>query len=308
MEEGSLPPHLSVLALLTVLAIGSAVAPPGALTSYTFVSPALHIVLPARLNEVSGITSLSDTELACVQDEEGVVFVYDLALRRITRQVPFGPPGDYEGIARAGSRLFVLRSDGLVFEIQGVSGTPAVRLHRLRLPAADNEGLCYDELHDRLLIAPKSGLDKGKPLRDSWAVFGFDLKAGIFEQKPTLLVGVDAIRACVAQQARDGRPRQATKGGGSQPPPRFQPSAIAVHPLTSEIFVVSAVDRVLVTFDGAGSVTGCVTLDPKLFRQPEGLAFLSNGDMVITNEAAGRQPTLLVFKPSGTRGRGGSDN
>ena len=86
------------------------------------------------------------------------------------------------------------------------------------------------------------------------------------------------------------------------------PSAVAVHPLTSEIFVVSAVDRVLVTFDMAGIVTGYVSLDPKLFRQPEGLTFLANGDLVITNEAAGGRPTLLLFKRGGLDGQAGPGN
>jgi hypothetical protein len=45
-----------------------------------------------------------------------------------------------------------------------------------------------------------------------------------------------------------------------------------------------------------GKVTGYAALDPELFRQPEGLAFLANGDLVIANEAAGREPTLLLFR------------
>ena len=39
---------------------------------------------------------------------------------RVTAVVPFGPPGDYEGIELVGDRLFVLRADGAVLELDGL--------------------------------------------------------------------------------------------------------------------------------------------------------------------------------------------
>ena len=277
-----------------------AAAPPtGALQSYALAAPDLHVALPARLAEVSGVTALSDTEVACVQDEDGVVFVFDLARRRVTRQMPFGPPGDYEDIARMGSRLFVLRSDGALFDIQGLAGTPPVKVRVLRLPTADNEGLCLDERHRRLLIAPKSRLGKGRTFKDTRAVFAFDLERAALQPEPVIVLSVDALRAFAERQGRQAPDRPQKGGGKPRPVLRFMPSALAVHPVTSEIFVVSAIDRVLATFDMTGGVTGYAALDPGLFRQPEGLTFLANGDLVITNEAAGGRPTLLLFKQKG---------
>ena len=292
-------------AVLAALALGVAAAQTAALNSYALAAPDRTVVLPARLNEVSGVTAISDTELALVQDEEGVVFVFDLGQRRITRQIRFGPPGDYEDVTRFGSRLFVLRSDGTLFEIQGHSGTPPVKIHVLRLPTADNEGLCLDARQSRLLIAPKSRLGTGRNLKDTRAIFAFDPAAAALQREPMLELSVGAIRAFAEQQA--GRTSSGQKGKGGKPLPalQFMPSAVAMHPQTSELFVLSAVDRVLVTFDTAGRVTGYAPLDSKLFRQPEGLAFLSNGDLVVTNESAGRQPTLLVFRYGGANGHRG---
>jgi hypothetical protein len=281
---------------LAVQTLAMAADPAGALRSYALSAPDLTMVLPARLNEVSGVTAVSETELAMVQDEEGIVFFCDLAQRRITRQMRFGPPGDYEDITRVGSRLFVLRSDGTLFEIQGLSGTPRVKAFRLRLPTADNEGLCLDARHDRLLIAAKSELRKQRNFKDARAIFAFDPDSGALRPQPVLLFSVDAIRTFAEQQMRQASGRHPGRTSKRLPTLRFMPSSIAIHPLTSEIFVLSAVDRALATFDGGGRVTGYASLDPTLFRQPEGLTFLSNGDMVITNEAAGARPTLLLFK------------
>jgi uncharacterized protein YjiK len=74
-----------------------------------------------------------------------------------------------------------------------------------------------------------------------------------------------------------------------------------LHPISSELFVLSAVDRVLATFDGRGQVTGYVHLDKKPFRQPEGATFMPNGDLVITSEGSGKKPRLVLFRMQAIR-------
>ena len=288
--------QLALLCLLAMQALRGAAAPPGALASYDLAAPDLQLALPPQLYEVSGVTAMSATELGCVQDEEGVIFIYDLVQRRIAREVRFGPRGDYEGIARAGDRLFVLRSDGIIFEIRDLPGRPAVKILALPLPANDYEGLCHDARRGRLLVAPKNGLGKRTALKETRAVFAVDLGSLALQREPIVLLSVDAIRTFAGQRERMPADRRQAKAAKPGPAVRFMPSAIAVHPLTSELFVVSAIDGVLATFNMAGGVTGYAALDPRRFRQPEGLTFLANGDLVITNEAAGQKPTLLLFK------------
>ena len=36
------------------------------------------IKLPVKLKEISGITFLSKNKIACVQDEKGTIFIYDI--------------------------------------------------------------------------------------------------------------------------------------------------------------------------------------------------------------------------------------
>jgi len=45
---------------------------------YRFDKPEQSVVLPPVLHEISGITSITDELLACVQDERGVIFFYEL--------------------------------------------------------------------------------------------------------------------------------------------------------------------------------------------------------------------------------------
>ncbi len=263
---------------------------------YALDQPDLRLVLPPILTEVSDVVALSSTEIACVQDEKGIVFVYDIGQKKVTRQMRFGRKGDYEGLTVVDSRLFVLRSDGLLYEMSGNWAYPTVKTHRLRIPTSNNEGLCLDQQRDRLLIAPKSRLGKGSEFKDARAIFAFDLRQMQLVPDPAFYVSVEAIREYARSRGRHVPKKAKKKGHGAHSALRFMPSSIAVHPLTGEVLILSSVDHVLVACDMTGKVTGYAALDPELFRQPEGLTFLANGDMVISNEAAGREPTLLVFR------------
>jgi uncharacterized protein YjiK len=91
-------------------------------------------------------------------------------------------------------------------------------------------------------------------------------------------------------------PTSSRKQGDTRVALRLSPSSVAVHPITGEIFVLSATDPVLVSLSRTGAVTGYALLDQELHRQPEGLAFTSSGDMLISNEGAGGAPLLFLFK------------
>ena len=129
--------------------------------NYNLKDPDKIYVLPAALKEVSGITETDSTSIACIQDEVGIIFIYDLKKEGIKKQSTFSFQGDYEGIARAGKSIFILRSDGMLFGILNYeSATSKVVSYATGIPASDIEGLCYDRHANRLLIAPKNNSAK----------------------------------------------------------------------------------------------------------------------------------------------------
>jgi len=75
-------------------------------------------VLPEVLQEISGITEIDSSTIACIQDEREIVFMYDLNSSQIIRQIDCGYTGDYEGITRVDSTLYILRSDGVLSKIK----------------------------------------------------------------------------------------------------------------------------------------------------------------------------------------------
>ena len=263
--------------------------------SYRLAKPDDRFVLPPALTEVSGLSEVSSTRVACVQDEEGSVYVYDLESRRVVRRIPFAPPGDYEGIAAADGGFFVLRSDGVLYEVKDASGRPAPEVYELALPTADNEGLAFDAKSRRLLIAPKSRLGKGKETKFDRAVFAFDLKSRTLLPDPVLEWSVGDVVE-FAESKGLPLPASSRKQGDMRVALQLLPSSLAVHPITDEIFVLSAADSVLISLSRSGAVTGYALLDRRLHRQPEGITFTNSGDMLIANEGAGGAPLLYLFK------------
>src|SRR5690606_8623279 len=63
---------------------------------------------------------------------------------------------------------------------------------------------------------------------------------------------------------------------------RFSPSATAVHPITGHLYVLSASDRLLAIY--SEELLHVLPLPASHYYKPEGLAFHSNGDLLISNE------------------------
>jgi uncharacterized protein YjiK len=74
----------------------------------------------------------------------------------------------------------------------------------------------------------------------------------------------------------------------------LKPSALAVHPITGNIVLLSSKLQVLLSYDKAGKLVSSWDFNELQLEQPEGLAFMPNGDMIISSEG-GVGPPLLVY-------------
>jgi uncharacterized protein YjiK len=74
-----------------------------------------------------------------------------------------------------------------------------------------------------------------------------------------------------------------------------KPTSAAFHPISGELYVISVNDRMLLILDN-GTVKHYYKLNKKIFRQPEGICFAPNGDMMISNEAGDGKANILLFR------------
>lgn len=259
--------------------------------NYNLTAPSATIVLPYALTEISGITGIDSTTFACVQDEIGIVFIYDSRKGQIINQIPFAGPGDYEGITRVNRSLYILRSDGILYELADyLVKSPVINIFNTGIPAKDNEGLCYDSRNKRLLIACKQGYTEDE-IKNKQLVYSFDLKTKKLSKDPVIVLDIKVLRKIVKEN--DIKIPGIDKDDVDDLD--FRASDIGINPLTGKIFLISASFYTLIVADMSGRVETIAPLKKDLFRQAEGITFNSRGDLFISNEAAGKSPTLVRF-------------
>jgi len=268
---------------------------------YNLSDPDEIFILPDILHEISGITAIDSLSIACVQDENGAVFIFDLLKNKISDRLMFNINGDYEGITQVGNKFYILRSDGMLFEIENTEQSVLKKeIFLTGIPAKNNEGLCYDKQNNRLLIAPKDNFDKETVKKGKRPVYGFDLSESVFIKEPVFNFDLSDIKkfaldSKVIDEEKNNKGKDKKKKEKNESEIEFKPSELGIHPHTKDIYVLSGTENMLFVFDSAGTVKYIEKLKTDLFINPEGITFLNNGDMFISNEGQNRRATLLRF-------------
>lgn len=264
---------------------------------YDFTKPAVKLTLPNTLHEISGITIIDSTTVACIQDENGIVFIYDLKKATIKKQVSFSLNGDYEGITKVNNSIYILRSDGVIFEIENyTSKTLKVNQYQTGIPALNNEGLCYDNEHHRLLIGAKGKINKDPEYKDKRFIYEFNLANKTLNQTPVYSFSTIEVNLFAKMNGIVLPTHKNKKGVTREIGLKLNTSEIAIHPITKQLYILSANDHCLFISNSQGELKHIEQLNPITFNKAEGLCFLPNGDLLISNEGQAHQPTLLKFK------------
>lgn len=76
----------------------------------------------------------------------------------------------------------------------------------------------------------------------------------------------------------------------------FYPSGIEKDPITGNYFIISARgSNVLVEVDKLGNIIHTKKLKESIHRQPEGITVLNDGTLIISDEAAGKRPSITRY-------------
>jgi len=229
--------------------------------------------LPSILLEVSGIEYISPGRFACIQDELGTIFIYNTSNSTIEKEIKFAGPGDYEDLALNGNKAYIVRSDGLLFEVD--LKTNETQELQTGFNASNNiEGLFYEQEANRLLLAMKNP----DPTHDGQSsIYAYSLKEKKTSQQP-----VYSIRH--KDTALNSTAKKKLKA--------IMPSAVAIHPVTKEIYITDGPGSRLIIMDKSGKVNTMYELGREFF-QPEGISITESGEIYISNEGK-KQPANIM--------------
>jgi len=250
--------------------------------NYDLSKPEKKWTLPDQLLEISGITWIDNNHLLAIEDLRPNLYLLRLDDGvEVEKTIPFHETSkekfDIEDVTMANNIVYALYSHGKIFKIQNWKDKPDVKEINTSLSKENNtEGICYDPELNSLLVACKqtSGIDDEK--KSTRAIYQFDLNGDNLKETPFLLIEKKDIKKA-ADEKLD-----------------FYPSAIAVHPKTHDIYILSTKgSKVMAQYTHSGQLKSVQEMDANLLPQPEGICFSPEGDLYISTEGKHGSPATI---------------
>ena len=245
---------------------------------YKLYEPTATYKLHYDLQEISGLTYLERNKLGAIEDETGKFYIINVLDGEVEEKIKFGKGGDYEGLEYDEGTIWVMKSNGefISFEMKDGEAMNVQEYESEFTAKNDLEGLGY--LNGALLIAAKGdgkidGVDK-----DGKGIYIIEEE----KASPLLFVEKRELEKFIENREHFNSIKD------------FDPSAIAVHPTTSDIYILSA-DHVLAVYNAELKLKEVVKLDKKIFFQPEGICFSPDGQLFISSEGGENRGRLFTF-------------
>ncbi len=251
-------------------------------SNYDFTKPE-KFIMPAVLHEISGIAfnKGNSDSIYAEQDEEGKVFHLKLGDKNFSA-TKFAKKGDYEDMAICNGTVVVLRSDGALysFPLAGTNNKEASNVQEWTglLPTGEYEGMYADETSNLLYVLCKHCNNDKKHVQTSGHILNMAGNGPGYQEG--FVIDVKQIEKRLGDNKTS-----------------FRPSAMARNTITNEWYILSSVNKLLVTADKDFTVREVYPLNPSIFNQPEGMAFDRYGNLFISNEGGDMdEGNILKFK------------
>lgn len=235
--------------------------------------------LPDALKNVAALVYISDGKMACMSEDVGSIFIYNLESGTIENEYQFGQAGDYEGLEIIGKNAYVGCADGRIVEIINyASDTPVVKEYGTHLTVRDHvNGLCYDRKNRRLLVSVRGLEDDLQPYKN---VYGFRLQDKRMLVKPVVRIDLRNHWFNSAQAKR----LQTV----------FQPTDLDINPVNGQLYVIDGSKCQLLRMRLTDGIRDVIMLDKNKFFQPEGITITPSGEIFIASRGARDQPGTLL--------------
>jgi uncharacterized protein YjiK len=243
--------------------------------------PIARWLLPQDLREISGLALTKDGYVLAHQDEDGQVWEIDYRRGVLMKQFSLGErrvKGDFEGITIANDVVFMLASNGKLYEFhEGANGAHvAYKIHDTGLKAeCEFEGVAFDPTINALLLACKHVHDK--QIQGAIVIYRWSLVASDSASRLTrMIVPVDSVLAANGWK-------------------NLNPSDITIDPLTGNYVIVASLEKALISITPSGALAFVRPL-PASHPQPEGVAITKDGILLVSDEGGQGSGIITLYK------------
>ncbi|HEV8598683.1 MAG TPA: SdiA-regulated domain-containing protein [Gemmatimonadales bacterium] len=242
--------------------------------------PVARWLLPQSLSEVSGLAITPNDRLLAHGDEQGRVVEIDYRRGTVLKQFLVGSPpvrADFEGITVAGNAIYLLASNGKLYEFREGADGARVRyaVHDTHLgQECEFEGVAFEAASNSLLLACKT-VGK-KSLRGFLVIYRWKLVGGSAARLSEFKVPLNRII-------------------GSRNWKGFHPTDISVDPSSGNYVLVASPEKALVELTPQGEVVSAGPL-PGRHTQPEGLAITKDGILIVGDEGRQQRGAITLYR------------
>ena len=243
---------------------------------------AYEIKLPLELDEISGVAFYAgDSSVFAINDEKG--WLYKLKKGQPIRRWKFSAGADFEDVVLLDSVFYVLQSNGNILRLSfAEQNKVAVQGYQFPQGATKNEFeiIYYDNKRKKLILMCK---DCESDTKRTLTTFSFDPNSGIYSDS-SYVVDIKEIAKSMGEEKI-----------------KFKPSAASINPRDGLLYIISAINKLIVVTDNDGKFKNVYRIDESIFKQPEGITFTPAGGMIISNEAADVGVANILYFPTNKR-------
>jgi hypothetical protein len=211
------------------------------------------IEMPKELKEISGITSINDSGVAAREDEHGLIYFFNINKKEILRKFEFSKDADYEDSVRIDNKIYVIESNGAIFEKNDfVSDNPKVNPYKAPLDKKNTlESIAYDTANQSPLLAMKDhNLDNDNEEKVEKNIYQFSLKSMNLDKYPFYQIKIKDIEDPYNGSPFEEESEKLLKALGNKNLTEvIKPSAMAYHPLTGNLYVLTSINHIRIVLD-----------------------------------------------------------
>jgi uncharacterized protein YjiK len=242
-------------------------------------TPVAMWIMPPELREISGLVLTPDGRILTHDDEVSKIYAIDPRKGILLKQFTLGSGirGDFESIAMAGNDIYLLESDGVLYQFQegeDGAGVPysVIDLHLKK--QCEFESMVYQADSNWLVMPCKNAKDKS--LERNLVIYRWKLDGPQSNR-------LSMITIPFAQLI------------GSNKWKSLHPSDITIDPASGNFVMITSHEKALIEMTTAGDLVRSEPL-PEGHDQPEGIAITKDSILMLSDEATRNPAAITLYR------------
>jgi hypothetical protein len=259
---------------------------------FDLIHPSEINILPMGVSSFSDLTLMDSSHLVGIEPISGNVVFLDINNYSISSQLSLGSDFRFQAISRIDSTLILMDSENKVHFLVPPYDINSFVSSNETIENFHSSGICLHESTKRLFLI--SEVQEKEEGQFSSYLYAFNLNKNKLSDEPLFEINLTDIETFAIKNNLSLPTTIVSNSGDTIQGLDLNPSAIAVHPKTNEIYILSS-DRSLIVYNQFGEVVNFTLLDASIFSKPTGMTFQENGDLLISNSEL-LNPSIVKLK------------